>query len=146
MAIHNARAIWEGDLKRGKGSVFLGEGGVELPFDFAARFGKGAGSNPEELIGGAHAGCYSMALAHELVLAGHPPTKIETIARVHLEKTGEGFSIPKIELETEADIPGIDDETFHRFAEDAKENCVVSRVLTGAEITLDAKLLSGQHA
>jgi len=146
MAIRKARSTWEGNLKQGQGTIWLAADGIEVPFNFAGRFEDGGGSNPEELIGGAHAGCFSMALAHELGESGHPPVRIETTAQVHLEKSGDGFAIPKIELETEADVPGIDDETFQRIAQGAKQNCPVSKVLSAADITLNAKLLSGQRA
>jgi lipoyl-dependent peroxiredoxin len=146
MTTRNASASWESDLKQGKGRITLGDDGFEMSYSFGSRFEDASGSNPEELIGGAHAGCFSMALAHALSEAGHPPTRVDTVARVHLEKSGDGFAIPKIELDTEADVPGIDDETFQRVAEDAKENCPVSKVLSGAEITLRAKLLSGQKS
>lgn len=146
MAIRKARAAWEGNLKQGRGTISLGGDKTQVPYGFAARFEDGAGSNPEELIGGAHAGCFSMALAHELSEAGHPPAQIETTAHVHLEKSGGGFAIPKIELDTEAEVPGIDEDAFQRIAHDAKENCPVSKVLSAAEITLNAKLLSGQQA
>jgi len=144
MTIRKAHAKWEGNLKQGQGTIALGGGKLDVPYDYGARFEDGAGSNPEELIGGAHAGCFSMALAHALSEAGHPPTRIETTARVHLEKNAGGFAIPKIELETEADVPGVDEDTFQRLAEEAKRNCPVSKVLSAAEITLDAKLLSAQ--
>lgn len=146
MAIHEARAVWESNLKEGKGTMALGGNGLEIPFSFGSRFAKGSGSNPEQLIGGAHAGCFSMALAKELEAAGHPPVRIETTAHVHLEKTSDGFAIPKIDLGTEAEVPGMDEETFQRCASSAKQGCVISKVLAAAEITLDAKLLSGQRA
>jgi osmotically inducible protein OsmC len=146
MAIRKARAVWDGNLKQGRGTISLGGDEVQLPFGFASRFEEGAGSNPEELIGGAHAGCFSMALAHELSEAGHPPTQIETTAHVQLEKSDDGFVIPKIELKTKAEVPGVDDETFQRIAQGAKENCPVSKALSATEITLSAKLLSAQEA
>jgi len=146
MHTRKAHAVWEGNLQHGRGTISLGNDKAQVPYNFAARFEDGAGSNPEELIGGAHAGCFSMALAHELSEAGHPPVQIETTARVHLEKSADGFVIPKIELRTEAEVPGIDGETFQRFAQGAKQNCPVSKVLSAAEITLTATLLSGQHA
>jgi osmotically inducible protein OsmC len=146
MAIRKAQAVWEGNLEQGRGTISLGGDKVQMPYGFAARFEDGAGSNPEELIGGAHAGCFSMALAHELSEAGHPPAQIETTARVHLEKSGDGFAIPTIELETEAEVPGVDNETFQRFAQGAKENCPVSKALSATEITLSAKLLSAQES
>lgn len=144
MVVRQAQAVWKGNVKQGQGTIGLGSGQLEVPYSFSGRFENGAGSNPEELIGGAHAGCFSMALAHALGEAGHPPVQIDTSARVHLEKTPDGFAIPKIELETSADVPGVDDETFQRIARGAKENCPVSKVLAGAEITLKAKLLSSQ--
>ena len=141
MAIRKARAVWKGELKQGQGTISLGNGKTEMPYGFESRFEDGAGTNPEELIGGAHAGCFSMALAHELSEAGHPPAQIKTTANVHLEKSGKGFVIPKIELETNVEVPGIDEEAFQRIAHGAKENCPVSKVLSTAEITLSAKLL-----
>jgi len=146
MAIRRARAVWEGNVERGQGIVFLGGDKVQMPYNFAARFDDGAGSNPEELIGGAHAGCFSMALAKGLGDAGHTPLKIETTARVHLDRSADGFAISRIELETEAEVPGIDDETFQHLAHGAKESCPVSKVLSAAGITLSAKLLGGQRA
>ena len=140
MTIRKAKAVWDGNLKQGRGTISLGGNDVQLPYGFAARFEDGTGSNPEELIGGAHAGCFSMALAHELSEAGHPPTQIETTAHVQLEKSGDGFVIPKIELQTKAEVPGVDDETFQRFAQEAKENCPVSKALSATEITLSAEL------
>ena len=146
MITRNAHARWNGDLKQGHGEITLGDNGTQIPYGFSSRFENGQGSNPEELIGGAHAGCFSMALAHGLTEAGNPPVRVETTARVHLEKNGDGFVIPKIELETEAEVPGIDDEDFQRLAVQAKENCPVSKVLAAAEITLHAKLLASQQA
>jgi lipoyl-dependent peroxiredoxin len=141
MKIRKARAVWESSLKDGRGTIALGGGKLEVPYDYRARFEDGEGSNPEELIGGAHAGCFSMALAHALTEAGHPPAKIETSARVHLEKVSDGFAIPKIELDTVGEVPGVDEETFQRLAQEAKEQCPVSKVLSAAEIVLTAKLL-----
>jgi osmotically inducible protein OsmC len=134
--------MWEGNLKQGHGTISLGANGFQVPYDFATRFGDSAGSNPEELIGGAHAGCFSMALAHALGEAGYSPERIHTIARVHLEKGDGGFSIPKIELESEAEVPGIDNDMFQRLAHEVKLTCPVSEVLSVAEITLEAELLS----
>ena len=102
---------------------------------------EGAGTNPEELIGAAHAGCFSMALSAQLAQAGFKPQKVHTTAKVHFEKQGEGFHIPLIELTTEASIPNIDDATFQKNAEDAKKNCPVSKALSGVEIRLSAKLV-----
>ena len=143
MAVRKANAIWEGKLKEGQGTISLGVSSLEVPYGFASRFEDGSGSNPEELIGGAHAGCFSMAFAHQLGEAGYAPVKIETTATVHLEKSGEGFAIPKVELNTQADVPGIDNGEFQQIAEDAKQNCPVSKLLSAAEITLKADLLGG---
>jgi osmotically inducible protein OsmC len=144
MAIRKARAVWEGNLEKGQGTMVLGTGGLEVPYSFGSRVEDGSGSNPEELIGAAHAGCFSMALAHGLGEAGHVPVRVATTAKVHLEKSAAGFAIPKVELETEADVPGVDDETFQRVAQAAKQGCPVSKVLSAADITLNAKLLSSQ--
>jgi osmotically inducible protein OsmC len=119
----------------------LGSGAFEGPYSFASRFEDGTGTNPEELIGAAHAGCFSMALSAGLSRAGHPPTRVHTNARVHIERGDAGFSITRIELQTEAEVPGLDDEAFQREAQDAKSGCPVSKALTGTEITLEAKLV-----
>jgi lipoyl-dependent peroxiredoxin len=139
MAIRSSEAAWEGNLQQGKGTVKLGSGAFEGRYSFASRFEQGTGTNPEELIAAAHAGCFSMAFAHGLTQAGHTPKRIHTVAKVHLEKTAEGFRIPKIELETDADVPGIDDAALKEQGEQAKKNCPVSKVLAGAEITLNLR-------
>jgi lipoyl-dependent peroxiredoxin len=139
MAIRSSEAAWEGNLAQGKGTVKLGSGAFEGRYSFASRFEQGTGTNPEELIAAAHAGCFSMAFAHGLAQAGHIPKRIHTVAKVHLEKTADGFKIPKIELETDADVPGIDDAALKQQGELAKKNCPVSKVLAGAEITLNLK-------
>jgi osmotically inducible protein OsmC len=141
MAVRSAEAEWKGNLREGQGTMKLGSGAYEGRYSFASRFESGTGTNPEELIGAAHAGCFSMALSAGLGRAGFTPTRIHTKAKVHLEKVGEGFGITRIELETEAQIPGIDAKTFQEHAEGAKKNCPVSKALTGAEITLQAKLV-----
>jgi osmotically inducible protein OsmC len=147
MAIRNAKAVWEGNLEGGNGTIALGSGALETPYSFQSRFTEqGPGTNPEELIAGAHAGCFSMALSANLTEAGYAPVRIETAAKVHLSKTQDGFVIPKIELETEAEVPGVDNDTFEKLAADAKANCPVSKVLGAAEITLSSKLLSQQKA
>jgi osmotically inducible protein OsmC len=119
----------------------LGGGAYEGPYTFKSRFEEGTGTNPEELIAAAHAGCFSMALSGALGRAGHEPRSVATTASVHLNKTDAGFRITKIDLVTEADVPGIDDAAFQEIAKGAKENCPVSAVLAAAEITLDATLL-----
>ncbi len=140
MAVRSAEAMWTSGLKDGKGTMKLGSGAYEGAYSFASRFEQGSGTNPEELIGAAHAGCFSMALSAGLERAGHKPKNVKTRARVHLEKVGEGFQITKIQLQTEADVPGIDQATFREQAEAAKKSCPVSRALAGVQIELDAKL------
>lgn len=141
MPTRNASAKWEGDLKSGKGTMKLGSGAYEGQYSFASRFENGTGTNPEELIAAAHAGCFTMAFSNGLSQAGHVPTKVETTAKVHLEKTEAGFGIPRIDLVTEAVVPGLDDAKFQELAQTAKKNCPVSKLLAAAEITLDAKLV-----
>ena len=139
MPVRNAKARWEGDLPAGSGTMSLGSGAFEGRYSYGSRFEEGTGSNPEELIGAAHAGCFSMFLAGSLGRAGHEPISIETAARVHLDKGDGGFSITAIELATEATVPGLSDEELQRHAEDAKQNCPVSRALA-VEVRLDARL------
>jgi len=141
MPTRNASAKWEGDLKSGKGTMKLGSGAYEGQYSFASRFENGTGTNPEELIAAAHAGCFTMAFSNGLSQAGHVPTKVETTAKVHLEKTEAGFGIPRIDLVTEAIVPGLDEAKFQELAQTAKKNCPVSKLLAAAEITLDAKLV-----
>ena len=143
MPSRKAEAHWEGTLAEGAGRLKLGSGAFEGPYSFKSRFEEGqSATNPEELIGAAHAGCFTMALTAQLTRAGSPPTRIDTTAQVKLEKVGEAFAITKIDLETEAEIPGIDDATFQKHANDAKQNCPVSKALAGTEISLNAKLVS----
>ena len=141
MAVRKAEAVWEGGIK-GKGKMKLGSGAFEGAYSFASRFENGTGTNPEELVGAAHAGCFSMALSFMLEQAGFTPRRVQTSAKVHIDKAGEGFRITAIELETEADIPGIDEKKFMELADGAKKGCPVSQALSGTEITLKAKLLS----
>ncbi|TFG48777.1 MAG: OsmC family peroxiredoxin [Gemmatimonadales bacterium] len=136
-----AEGRWAGDLKTGRGSIRLGSGAFEGPYSFASRFENGAGTNPEELLGAAHAACFSMALSLALSLAGHPPTSIDTTATVHLTKTGDGFSITGIDLATRGLVPGVAAAEFIRLAEDTKVNCIVSRALASVPMRLDARLL-----
>lgn len=135
-------AEWTGALQDGQGTVKLGSGAFEGKYSFKTRFEDGVGTNPEELIGAAHAGCFSMALSAGLGKAGFKPTRVHTKATVHLEKTGDGFSITRIDLDTEGQVPGIDEKTFQEQAEAAKKGCPVSKVLAGAQISLKAKLVS----
>ena len=141
MPARRAEAEWRGNLRDGGGRLKVGSGAFEGPYSFRDRFENGTGTNPEELLGAAHAGCFSMALAADLTKAGHPPDRIHTTATVHLEREGEGFAITKIELATEASVPGIDASAFKARAESAKANCPVSKALAGAAIILAAKLL-----
>jgi osmotically inducible protein OsmC len=140
MPVRKANAVWEGSLKEGHGTVKLGSGAFEGQYSFSSRFEEGTGTNPEELIGAAHAGCFSMALTAGLGRGGINATRVATTAKVHLEKVGEGFKITRIELENESVVPGIDDATFQEYARKAKEGCPVSQALGGVEITLTAHL------
>jgi osmotically inducible protein OsmC len=141
MTIRKAEAIWQGGLRDGEGRIKVGSGAFESAYSFPSRFEEGKGTNPEELIGAAHAGCFSMALSAALGSAGFTPKRIATTAQVHLEKGKEGFAITRIELATEAEVPGIDEPAFAKQAEEAKRTCPVSRALAGTNITLAAKLL-----
>ena len=141
MATRKANAVWEGGLQSGNGKVSLGSGAFEGSYSFKSRFEEGSGTNPEELVGAAHAGCYSMALSAGLEQAGYSPESVRTEAHVHLKKEGEGFTIHKIDLKTEAKIPNISEEDFQQQAKGAKENCPVSKALAGVDISLDAKLV-----
>jgi lipoyl-dependent peroxiredoxin len=142
MAVRSASAVWEGGLRDGSGKMALGSGAFEGSYSFRSRFEDGDGTNPEELIGAAHAGCFSMALANGLAEAGHAPRRISTTARVHF-RPGEGPPIKQIELETEGEVEGIDADEFRRQAEDAKANCPVSQALAAVDITLEARLAGG---
>ncbi len=141
MPVRKAEAIWEGNLVKGKGMMKLGSGSFEGPYSFASRFESGAGTNPEELIGAAHAGCFSMAVSLFLEKAGFSPERIHTDAKVHIDKVGEGFKITLIELDTEAKVPGIDEKKFQELAAETKDGCPVSVALAGAEIRLTARLI-----
>ncbi|MEV4621786.1 OsmC family protein [Asanoa sp. NPDC049573] len=141
MPIRTSSARWSGNLTEGSGTIRTGKGGFEGNYSFKSRFEEGEGTNPEELIGAAHAGCFSMAFSKGLADAGHTPTSVETTAKVHLDKTDAGMTITRIDLESVGDVPGIDDGEFQKIAQGAKENCPVSRLLSpGAEITLTARL------
>lgn len=142
MAIRSAEAEWKGSVTEGGGTVRLGSGAFEGRYDFHSRMEEGAGTNPEELIAAAHAGCFSMALSAQLSSAGTPPTRIHTVAKVQLLKKPEGWAIPRIDLETEGEVPGVDEAAFLQAAETAKTNCPVSKALAGTEIHLTAKLVS----
>lgn len=142
MPKRKAEAEWNGDLKGGNGTMKFESGAYEGKYSFSSRFEEGTGTNPEELIGAAHAGCFSMALSGELTKEGFSPESIKTSATVSLEKNNGGFAIKTITLDTEASIPEIDNETFQQHAESAKKNCPVSQALAGVEIKLNASLNS----
>jgi osmotically inducible protein OsmC len=141
MPIRTSSARWSGNLTEGSGTIRTGKGGFEGNYSFKSRFEEGEGTNPEELIAAAHAGCFSMAFSKGLADAGHTPTSVETTAKVHLDKTDAGMTVTRIDLESVGDVPGIDDSEFQKIAQGAKENCPISRLLSpGAEITLTARL------
>jgi lipoyl-dependent peroxiredoxin len=141
MPSRRADAEWKGNLREGTGKLKGGSGAFDLPYSFRDRFENGTGTNPEELLGAAHAGCFSMALAADLTAAGHPPESIHTTATVTIEKVGEGFGITKIELVTEGKVPGLEARDFQERAEKAKANCPVSKAMASVgTITLSAKL------
>ncbi len=139
--IRSASAVWKGSLKEGTGALATQSGVLkEQPYSFKTRFGDGKGTNPEELIAAAHAGCFSMALSAVLGKAGLTPERIETEAKLTMEQDGGGFSITAVHLAVSAKVPGADQAKFEAAANDAKQNCPVSRVLK-AQITMDAKLV-----
>ncbi len=138
MAIRNSSATWQGNLTEGSGTMRLGSGLYEGPFTRASRFESGPGTNPEELIGAAHAGCFSMFLSAILSKSGFPPAEIKTTAKVHL---GDGPAITLIELETEGRVPGCDEKTFLEHADQAKAGCPVSKALSAVPMKLTAKLV-----
>jgi lipoyl-dependent peroxiredoxin len=140
MAVRTASAKWSGNLSSGAGTMALGSGAFEGQFSFRSRFEDGPGTNPEELIGAAHAGCFTMQLSHNLAEGGNPPDSVETSAKVHFGPTDAGPTIQRIELTTRGKVPGVDDAAFKEAAEAAKSGCAVSRALAGVEIELDAAL------
>jgi osmotically inducible protein OsmC len=142
MPIRKASAEWDGGLKDGAGKMSIGDGVFEGRFTSASRFEEAEGVNPEELIGAAHSGCFSMSLSAGLGKAGYTPKHIATTAEVSLDLVEGARTITKITLHTEATVPGIDEATFQELAENAKKNCPVSRALAGVEITLHARLMS----
>ncbi len=138
-----ADAEWKGSIKEGKGKIALGSGAFEGAYSFKSRFSEDEeqkATNPEELIAAAHAGCFTMALSGNLGKAGYEPKTINTTANVKIEKEGEGFVIPNIDLETEVEVDGIKDDEFQKIAEETKKTCPVSQVLSGADISLKATL------
>ena len=138
MAIRSSFAEWKGTLREGSGTMKVGKTGYEGPFTFASRFETGPGTNPEELLGAAHAGCFSMFLSALLTKAGFKPTRIATTATVHL---GDGPTITLIELDTQAEVPNLTESDLQKHAEDAKKGCPVSKALAGPEIRMKASLI-----
>ena len=138
MSVKTAEATWAGSLVDGKGHVKSQSGKLDVDMEWKARGGDAPGTNPEEILGAAHAMCFSMALSHMLATAGNPPTKIDTKADVTFEKVGDGFAITKILLKTRGQVPGIDEAKFKETAEKAKVGCPVSKALASVPITLEA--------
>ncbi len=141
MAIRTGEATWNGGLQDGNGTLKTGSGAVDGKYSFSSRFEDGGGTNPEELLGAAHAGCFSMALAAGLGKAGFAPQRVTTTATVHMTKTDAGLTISRIDLRCEAQVPGIDAAAFAEHAEGTKKSCIVSRALAAVEMRLDARLV-----
>jgi lipoyl-dependent peroxiredoxin len=140
MPVRSSRAEWHGALRDGHGHMSFGNGAYDGEFSFGSRFESGVGTNPEELIAAAHAGCFSMQLSGLLTKDGHPPRRISTVAKVRLDVGQGGADITSIELETEGDVPGIDAATFMRAAEQAKDICPVSKALKAVKMSVKANL------
>ncbi|MFO7890343.1 MAG: OsmC family peroxiredoxin [bacterium] len=135
-------ALWDGDLKTGTGLLRSGSGMVEAAYSFGSRFQEDLGTNPEELIATAHAGCFTMALSQELTQSGYTPQHIQTTANVYFEKVRQGYQFTRITLHTKAQVPDLDEPLFAQKAEEAKNNCPVSKALTGVNIELQAHLVN----
>ena len=147
MSIRKAEARWKGNLLDGSGKLTVGSGAVDVPYSLRSRLEDGqSATNPEELLGAAHAGCFTMALAAQLSGAGFKPADIRTGAKVAFEKIGDGFAITRIDLDTSAEVPGIDEAAFQKFVEDAKQNCPVSKALAAIEIRVKAMLEQTRRA
>jgi osmotically inducible protein OsmC len=147
MLIRKSEAKWKGNLVQGSGRLTVGSGAINVPYSFKSRIEDGqSATNPEELLGAAQAGCFTMALAAQLSGAGFTPSELDTIAKVSFEKIGENFQITRIELETSADVPGVDETTFQALAADAKKNCPVSKALAATEIKLKATLRNAESS
>ncbi len=140
LKLRTANAEWHGNLESGSGKIMFASGRFNESYSAASRFEDGSGTNPEELIAAAHAGCYSMALSAALAKAGKQPSRVHTEATARLEPKGDGFVVSGIDLKTEAQVPDMDEEGFQAIAEDAKNNCPVSQALAGCTIRLDARL------
>jgi lipoyl-dependent peroxiredoxin len=142
MPVRTAEAEWKGNLLEGQGRMKLGTGAYDGAYSFKSRMESGPGTNPEELLGAAHAGCFSMALSHQLATAGYPPKRVHTNAAVHFDKVEGGFAITSVDLTTEAEVPGIENAKFQELAEGAKKGCPVSKALAGTQINLQARLVA----
>jgi osmotically inducible protein OsmC len=142
MPLRTASAQWNGPLVEGNGTMAFGSGAYEGQYSYGSRFEEGTGTNPEELIAAAHAGCFSMAFAGNLTRAGHNPEQVNSEAQVQLDKQADGFAITHIHLVTRARVPGIDDETFQRVAEETKVGCPVSQALKAVDLSVEATLES----
>jgi osmotically inducible protein OsmC len=142
MAIRKASARWDGNLREGKGLVKLGDAGLETAYSFHSRFEDGVGTNPEELLGAAHAGCFSMAFSADLGRAGYDPEWIQTDAEVHFQKLEQGWRVTKITLHTEAKVPGLDENEFQEIAQASKIGCPISNALGSVDVSLEAKLIA----
>lgn len=141
MPARTATAVWSGSLTEGKGHITAQSKTLDAPYDFRARTADGKGTNPEELIAAAHAGCFTMQLSALIGGAGHTASRLQTLTKVHFEKDGAGFAIPLIELELEGSVPGMDAAKFTELAEMAKASCPVSKALAGPKITLSVKFV-----
>jgi osmotically inducible protein OsmC len=138
--VRSATIRWDGDVAHGRGTIATESGKIRADYSFGTRFSGEPGTNPEELLGAAHAACFTMALSSELTRAGHPPVSLETTALVHLQKTEKGYEIPSIDLATTAVVPGVSEDEFQRLAAQAKEGCPLSRALRAISISLKAAL------
>ncbi len=141
MPVRKASAKWNGELQSGNGTISIAQGTFEQPYSFGSRFQEAPGTNPEELVGAALAGCFSMALAGSLGKAGFKSESVHTKSSVTVEKIGDGFVITRIDLATEASVPGIEKAAFLEIAQATKKGCPVSKALTGTDIYLDAVLV-----
>ena len=147
MLFRKANARWIGDLTKGSGRLSVGSGAIDVSYSLKSRLEDGqSATNPEELLGAAHAGCFTMALAAQLSGAGFMPKEIQTEARVSFDKVGDGFAITRVDLQTSADVAGIDDVTFQALAADAKKNCPVSKALAAIDIGMKATLKQTEGA
>jgi osmotically inducible protein OsmC len=143
MTARNGSAEWRGSVETGSGTITVGDGVFEGAYSYASRFGEATGTNPEQLLAAAHSACFTMALANGLSGAGHPPESLRTNARVQLRNLDGAVTLARIDLETEGDVPGIDEPQFQTYAKAAKRDCPVSRALAGIpEISVTAKLLT----